>query len=131
MRWPGQIPAGVVNKELASTLDFLPTFAKLASADLPKGKKIDGYDIWPLMSGQQGAKTPYENFFFWRNDKVQAVRQGQWKFRMLTKHSIELYNLDNDIGEATNVADKYPEIVKKLKQAIDNHQQELMPIDKK
>jgi len=50
---------------------------------------------------------------------------------MLTKHSIELYNLDNDIGEATNVADKYPEIVKKLKQAIDNHQQELMPIDKK
>jgi arylsulfatase A len=52
MRWPGRIPAGTACRELAATMDLLPTFANLAGAELPSDRIIDGRDIWPLMSGQ-------------------------------------------------------------------------------
>ena len=57
MRWPGKIPAGSVCKEVAAACDLLPTFAKLAGAELPKNK-IDGKNIWPLMSKEKNAKSP-------------------------------------------------------------------------
>ena len=54
MRWPGKIPAGKTNDEVITAMDLYPTFAKLVGAKLPD-YKIDGVDIWPLMSGQRGA----------------------------------------------------------------------------
>src|SRR4029079_4633821 len=51
MRWPGHIPAGTVSDDMAMTIDLLPTIAKLVGADLPKNK-IDGLDVWPILSGE-------------------------------------------------------------------------------
>ena len=59
-RWPGKIPADSVCAELATTMDLLPTFAKLARADLPSRVAIDGKDIYPLLAGRQSAKTPHD-----------------------------------------------------------------------
>src|SRR5205823_11713438 len=63
MRWPGKIPAGTVCRELAATMDLLPTFVRLAGAEVPRDRIIDGRDIWPLMSAQPGATTPHEAYF--------------------------------------------------------------------
>ncbi len=60
MRWPGRIPAGTTCDELASTLDVFPTVAKLIGADMPTDRAIDGSDIWPLMAGENGAKSPHD-----------------------------------------------------------------------
>ena len=57
LRWPGKIPAGQVCREPATTMDMLPTIAGLAGAKLPD-HKIDGKDIWPLVSGQAGRQEP-------------------------------------------------------------------------
>ncbi|MHC4354012.1 MAG: sulfatase family protein [Planctomycetota bacterium] len=57
MRWPGKIPAGGKCDELTSTLDLLPTLAKLAGTKAPDDRIIDGKDIWPLMAGTKGAKS--------------------------------------------------------------------------
>ncbi|GIS59978.1 MAG: hypothetical protein CM1200mP2_22030 [Planctomycetaceae bacterium] len=61
MWWPGQVPAGHVCREVAGTIDILPTLAKLAGIrQLPQGHKIDGHDIWPLIPGARrtpGART--------------------------------------------------------------------------
>ena len=65
MRWPGKIPAGSVCSEVAAACDLLPTFAKLAKAELLK-RKIDGKNIWRLMSGREGPRNPHKAFYFYR-----------------------------------------------------------------
>ena len=81
MRMPGKIPAGTVCKEPASTMDILPTVANLTGAKLPD-HRIDGKDIWPLVSGAPGAKSPHEAFFYYRGFALEAVRSGNWKLHL-------------------------------------------------
>ena len=135
MRWPGRIPAGSVCHEAAMTIDILPTIARLIDAPLPD-HPIDGKDIWPLISGQPGAKSPHEAlYFYYHQNDLEALRAGRWKlvfphtYRSLTgepgregtpggythpKCGLELYDLENDIGEQHNVIDRHPEVVRRL-----------------
>ncbi|HYT61514.1 MAG TPA: sulfatase, partial [Haliangiales bacterium] len=134
MRWPGKIPAGAVCRELAATMDLLPTFARLAGAEVPRDRIIDGKDIWPLMSGQPGAKTPHDAYLYYWGKHLQAVRSGKWKLHLPHNYdhpdppghdgkpgkyakreiSVALFDLETDIGETNNVADQHPEIVARL-----------------
>jgi len=110
---PGRIPAGRVCGEVATSMDFYPTFAKLAGAALPANEVIDGKDIYHLMAGRSGAKSPHEAFFFHDGrGRLKAVRAGKWKLH-LEKEPV-LNDLRADTGEETNVADEHPEIVKRL-----------------
>lgn len=114
IRWPGQISAGKVNDQLMTTMDLLPTFAKLAGAEAPSDRIIDGKDIWPVLSAD--AKTPHEAFFYHKGNQLAAVRSGDWKLHTHPKGKpSELYNLATDIGEKTNVLKSNPEIVDRLK----------------
>jgi arylsulfatase A len=135
VRWPGQIPAGSVCRETAVMFDILPTIARLAGAKLDRRRPIDGKDIWPLLSGQAGARTPHEAFYFYRGTNLEAVRSGKWKlhlphgYRSLPgepghggqpvkyvqkKTGLELYDLETDIAEKNNIAAEHPEVVKRL-----------------
>lgn len=126
VRWPGKIPAGATCDELACTMDLLPTFARLAGTSAPTDRVIDGKDIWPLMSGRQGVKTPHEAFYYYQMDQLQAVRSGNWKLHLPLKPKrrnwgkpepgcpLQLYDLDADIAEQNNVADKHPDVVERL-----------------
>lgn len=78
MRWPGTIAAGRVCSELATTMDLLPTLAKRIGVSLPK-HRIDGKDIWDLMQGTAGAKSPHEAFYYYAGGDLHAVRAGDWK----------------------------------------------------
>jgi arylsulfatase A len=146
MRWPGKIPAGAVCKEPAMTIDILPTLAHQAGAALPQ-HKIDGLDIWPLMAARPGAKSPHEAYYFYWNRELQSVRSGPWKLHVAHKYptlagksggasgkpgrysegktSLALYNLDDDIGEKTNVADQHPEIVRRLQALAEKAREDL------
>jgi arylsulfatase A-like enzyme len=134
MRWPGKIPAGTECHEMAATIDILPTLARLASVPLPM-RKIDGADIWPLMSGQKDARSPHEAYYFYWGNELQAVRSGKWKlhlphtYRSLTGQPgrdglphgyteattpLALYDLEADVGEKTDVAEQHPDVVELL-----------------
>jgi arylsulfatase A-like enzyme len=126
MRFPGKIPAGTVCREVCSTIDFLPTLARLAGDEPPKDRKIDGKDIWPLMSGTPGATSPHEAFYYYQIDQLQCVRSGRWKLHLpmemkksnwedpVGKTPLQLYDLKTDIHEDHNVADEHPDVVSRL-----------------
>ncbi len=125
-RWPGMIPANHITRELATTLDILPTFCHLSDSDLPKEVTIDGHNIWPLLSGKKGAESAYKAFYYYHTSQLQAVRSGDWKLVLPQKVKkigwakeekntpLKLYNLSDDLAEKNDVSKEYPEIVKKL-----------------
>lgn len=136
MRWPGRIPAGTVCREPAMTIDVFPTLARLAGAELPK-RKLDGKDVWPLIAGEKDAKSPQEAYWFYWGRELHAIRSGKWKlhfphtYRTLAgkpggrdgqpapyanaRTELALFDLEADVGEATDVAEKHPDVVEKLK----------------
>jgi len=122
-RWPGKIPAGKVCNEVCASIDLLPTFAKLAGGRVPDYRIIDGRDIWPLMSGRPSEKSPHKAFFYYRGNKLEAVRSGRWKLRRTNK--VELYDLEDDISEKHNLAAMYPEMVKRLTDMTEKFDREL------
>jgi arylsulfatase A len=122
-RWPGKVPAGKVCNEICASIDLLPTFAKLAEGEVPLDRVIDGKDIWPLMSGRPGAKSPHKAYFYYRGNNLEAVRGGKWKLRRTKK--TELYDLEADISEQNNVAAEHPAIVKRLNYIMKEFDREL------
>ena len=113
IRWPGKIPADTVNDEIMTTMDLLPTFAKLAGAEVPTDRIIDGKDIWQALT--TGVDSPHEAFFYHSGNKLNAVRSGKWKLHANKGKPSELYNLENDIGEKNNVLKAHPKVVERLK----------------
>jgi arylsulfatase A-like enzyme len=127
VRWPGVVPAGTTCSELTTAMDFLPTFAGLAGAEAPSDRIIDGHDIWPLLSGQSDAVSPYEAFYYYRMNDLQAVRSGPWKLHVSRRGETvqELYNLDKDVGETNNIAADNPDIVRELEAKLDECRRDL------
>ena len=123
IRWPGKISAGQVNDELMSTMDLLPTFARLAGAELPSDRVIDGKDIWPVLT--KGEKTPHDAYFYYEREVLKAVRSGDWKLFVKDGKPTELYNLRDDISEANNQLRGRPEVVERLHALIKTFQEDL------
>ena len=142
MRWPGKIPAGKSCHQIACTMDLLPTFARLAGAKAPADRVIDGKDIWPMVAGKKDAESPHEAFYYYQMDQLQAVRSGKWKLHLPLKPKkrnwgkpepqgpLALYDLRDDIAEKNNVADKHPEIVKRLLALAEKAREDLGDLDR-
>jgi arylsulfatase A len=132
---PGTVPADVVSQELASTLDFLPTFCSLAGIEAPKDRPLDGYDITAVIKGGKSAR---KEMYFYREYELMAARVGPWKAHFLTqagynqpkadKHDPPLlFNLEVDPGESYNVAAKHPEVLAAIQAAVEKHRAAMKP----
>ena len=135
---PGNVPANTVCDELATTMDLLPTFVKLAGGPLPSERKIDGHNIAPLLFGDADAKTPYKSFYYYHQEQLQAVRSGPWKlflpvvttrvhphFNKERKAEYLLFNVEDDTASEKNVAVEHPNIVARLRRIADEARAEL------
>ena len=120
MRWPGQVPAGRSCEALVTSMDILPTLAKLAGTTPPKNRIIDGKDISELLLGKPNARSPHNAFYYYFKDRLECVRSGPWKLRIAQVRGGEnvklpqLFNLEEDIGETKDVSSNHPEVVSRL-----------------
>jgi len=150
VKWPGVVPAGIVQKIPAMTIDILPTIADLLQVDLPSNT-IDGKSVLPIIRNEKKASNPHEAYYFYYNrNELHAVMSGdgRWKLNFPHKYrslegrlgrddgipikynnqmtvGLELYDLENDISETTDVAGQYPQIVRQLSVLADSCRAEL------
>lgn len=129
-RLPGRIPAGSICGELTSTMDLLPTCCSLSGAELPKAK-LDGFDISPLLFAKTGSSSPYDAFFYYRRNQLQAIRQGDWKWHLPLENTYprwsdstvtakgrpgRLINLKADVKEEIDVSAEHPKVMATMQQ---------------
>ena len=109
VRWPGRVAAGAVSDLVWYFADFLPTAAELAGAEPPAG--IDGVSILPELLGRQMSLS--DRFLYWGGTpgRPEAARRGKWKaVREAPDEPLELFDLENDIGEENDVAEVHPQV---------------------
>lgn len=139
--WAGHVPAGKVDDRQVSSLDIVPTAARIAGAKLPADRTYDGVDLMPYLTGQKrGVPNPT---LYWRAGPTYAIRDGDNKMWVANKaapgirpgedHSADivpdgveakvgpygqhvmLYDLKTDIGEKRNLAASRKDVVAKLR----------------
>jgi arylsulfatase A-like enzyme len=125
-RWPGRIPAGQVSTQMTNTTDIFATLASVVGVSLPDDVATDSFDMLPALLGRQDASRSIRPHMLTQSFRGEfQVRQGPWKYLdhpgsggnqydrgILQAYAIpdtaagapgQLYNLDVDPGETTNL----------------------------
>ncbi|WPP51793.1 sulfatase [Catalinimonas niigatensis] len=129
IRWPNVIKAGTQTEEPVIGIDFYPTFLEAAKIEKPANYLLDGLSLLPLFQNpnvSQDRQSLYWHFpgypnHQWRTGPVSVIRQGQWKLlKFYETDQLELYNLQQDLGEQHNLAHEKPEIRKQLQNQLES-----------
>lgn len=124
--WPGHVPAGTSTDAITTMMDILPTLANFTGAKVPSDRKIDGVDIGIVLTGKGDEPPPREEFYYFRGLQLEAVRYRRWKLHLALADGppgknkqkaapqVQLFNLEEDIGETRNVAMQHPDLFDRL-----------------
>ena len=134
MRWPEKISQNQNISKIAGTIDIFPTIAEIVG-EREIRNKIDGVSLMTILNGEPNA-NPRDELFYYYGENLIAVRKGNWKLVFPHEHrsyinvepgknlhpgpygkgiaGLELYDLEYDIGETTDLAAQFPEVVKDL-----------------
>jgi arylsulfatase A-like enzyme len=118
VRWPGVIAPNTVEATLICGIDLLPTICTATNVTLPTDRPIDGQDLTPLLRGEGPLQrdTLYWHFPHYQHASPNSiVRSGPWKLiKWYESNTFELFNLENDLSEMNDLADRLPEKVESL-----------------
>jgi len=116
VHWPkGGLAGGRTWDGLCGSLDMFPTLLAMAGCALPATRPLDGRNIWPAL--RDGGESPVESYYWvWHGED--AIRTARWKLHRFSDR-FELYDLGEDEGESTNVAESHPDVVKSLTAEMD------------
>ncbi len=137
IRWPGKVPAGVVDAtSILAGVDLLPTVCKLAGVTLPADHALDGEDQSSVFLGQPRARQK-PLMWEWRfniagepfhHSPQLAIREGDWKLLVNPDGSRrELYDMQRDLTQLENLAWKHPDLAARLSAAVIDWQRTLPP----
>ncbi|WP_100629059.1 sulfatase family protein [Algoriphagus formosus] len=137
--WKGKIDPGQVYEEMATQMDWFPTFCKLVGAEIPQDRAIDGKDLSAVLF-ENGMREGDEFIYYMLSDQ-RAFRQGGWKIKRpfegyagswgmkaVEAHDTLLFNLKTDPGETTNLAKENPEKLAQMMRAMDLAVEQLGPL---
>ena len=123
--WPEHVPAGTTSDHISYFGDMMMTFAELMNVSPPND--LQSISLVPTLLGNSDEQRPH-NYLYWEfyeQGSRQAVRMGNWKAirQPMFTGTIELYNVENDLGEENNVAEQNPEVVEDMKRAMEKAHQ--------
>lgn len=121
--WKGHLASGTTFNEPVISLDIFPTAVAAAGGNLPKEQHLDGVDLLPYLTGKEKG-SPHE-VLYWRFGPQYALRKGNYKIVKTRDEPLQLFDLQQDIGEKTDLAASKPEIVKQLSADYDAWNREL------
>jgi arylsulfatase A-like enzyme len=110
--WPKHVEAGTTTDHPSAFWDFLPTACQLAGVETPDG--LDGVSYVPTLFGSEDDQEAHEYLYWEYGGGVRAVRFGKWK-AVAKGGGVELYDLESDIGETTNIAADNPDVLSRAK----------------
>lgn len=148
VRWPGRVPAGATTDELVSTTDLMATCAALVGYELPSDSAEDSFDIPVMRGGQPNADGKHARPYLLQQThwaQKMSIQAGKWKYMdyqgsggnnydrdrpgwSMKPYKLEdtdpdapgqLYDLESDPGETTNLYSKQPDVVARLKGLLD------------
>ena len=146
IKFPNGLKPSIIDEPVMA-IDWMPTFANITMSKLSQNK-IDGKDIWPLLSGEVD-QTPHEKLYFYhRVNELHSIRMNNWKiqfsrtyrslngkaggkdgipvkYEMNPLDKNELYNLKDDPQERIDVYYKFPEIAEKMEELAEKARIEL------
>jgi arylsulfatase A-like enzyme len=122
--WPGMLSGGKVVKQLAMSMDWLPTLLPVAGAKPDPGYAPDGVDLMPVLLGRA---PEFERTVFWRTQDMAAARTGDWKYVRWANNEY-LANLAEDETENANFRLKHAAIFEQLKRAYEDWDKQMLPI---
>lgn len=143
MAYPRELRGETVSQRAFSSVDLLPTFARLANADLP-AYPIDGLDVWDLLRGEPGAANPHEYYPFSTARTFEGVLSGDGRWKLHLPHTykttaeigrdgrpgryeeafigLSLFDMKNDPCETKDVKDDHPEVASRLEALARAHE---------
>ena len=142
LQWPAQVSGGRVVDGMCTMMDWFPTFAHLTGATVPTDRPIDGEDITSVLLGTGERAGKDLAYYSVHTGEIAAFRSGDWKLKLPMErpyqgrygyagepaHGTLLFNLKDDPGEKTNLAEQQPEKVQELQQKIAEFKQALGPV---
>lgn len=147
-RWPGKIAADTKTSQTSCLCDIMATCASLIGVELPDNSAEDSFNMLPVMLGEQKENQLIRDYTLHQTNTLKlGIRKGSWKYLdhkgsggnkyednpMLQQYILpdtapdapgQLYNLDSDPGETTNLYFHYPEIVEELRNKLNKYCQE-------
>lgn len=126
--------------EVGSSLDLLPTFVKLAGGTLPTDRVYDGYDLSNVLSGKTN-KSPRDENYYYHADILVGVRKGNYKLLLYSNSEVAypdelkkldkpvLFNINEDITERYDIADKHPDVVQQLLTLLEQHSKTIVRVE--
>ncbi len=122
VRWPGHVPEGLVTDSVVSNVDWIPTLLDMTGSDVPDG--FDGISFAELLKGGDiPDRKMFWHFPHYTNQGGRpsgCARDGEWVLvELYDEDKAELYNLNEDISEKTDLAGKYPDRLKTMQTELD------------
>jgi arylsulfatase A-like enzyme len=124
-QWKGNLPAGLVYREMVMGFDCHTTALAAAGVQPPADRPLDGVNLLPFLIGKQAGR-PHDQLF-WRAGEQHAARVDDWKLVHTRTAPPMLFNLREDIGEQTDLAAKESAKLKELQAAFSAWEKQMMP----
>jgi arylsulfatase A-like enzyme len=127
IRWPCQIPHGIVSEQVTIGMDLLPTLVAAAGTAPDLAYPSDGIDLLPVLT-QRAAPAPRKLFWRYKYNDQQAARDGDWKYLKIRENTF-LFDVVKDPMERANLSGRHKDVYDRLVREWDEWNATMLPLD--